>query len=98
MKRLKYGVGFEQHDDRYARTGRVAERGRFALEKDHVDFAGKYYRIQDGILQPKPITHPRPTIYAGGESEAAKNLIAKTCDAYVMHGDPPNESPRKLPI
>ena len=31
---------------------------------------------------------PRPTIYAGGESEAAKSLIARTCDAYVMHGDP----------
>jgi FMNH2-dependent dimethyl sulfone monooxygenase len=28
-------------------------------------------------------------IYAGGESEAAKNLIARDCDAYVMHGDPP---------
>jgi len=28
-------------------------------------------------------------IYAGGESEAAKDLIARKCDAYVMHGDPP---------
>jgi FMNH2-dependent dimethyl sulfone monooxygenase len=27
-------------------------------------------------------------IYAGGESEAAKKLIARDCDAYVMHGDP----------
>ena len=26
-------------------------------------------------------------IYAGGESEAAKTLIAGQCDAYVMHGD-----------
>ncbi len=41
------------------------------------------------MLQPKPVTRPRPVIYAGGESEAAKNLIAKICDAYVMHGDPP---------
>ena len=28
-------------------------------------------------------------IYAGGESEAAKEMIASLCDAYVMHGDPP---------
>ena len=27
--------------------------------------------------------------YAGGESEAAKTMIAECCDAYVMHGDPP---------
>jgi FMNH2-dependent dimethyl sulfone monooxygenase len=40
-------------------------------------------------LQPKPVSRPRPTIYAGGESEAAKDLIARKCDAYVMHGDPP---------
>ena len=39
-------------------------------------------------MQPKPVTRPRPTIYAGGESEAAKELIARRCDAYVMHGDP----------
>jgi len=26
-------------------------------------------------------------VYAGGESEAAKTLIATQCDAYVMHGD-----------
>jgi FMNH2-dependent dimethyl sulfone monooxygenase len=35
-------------------------------------------------------------IYAGGESEAAKNLIAKQCDAYVMHGDPPERVAEKV--
>ncbi len=93
---LKYGVGFEQHDDRYARTAEWLDVVDSLWKKDHVDFAGKYYRIQDGILQPKPVTHPRPTIYAGGESEAAKNLIAKTCDAYVMHGDPPERISEKI--
>jgi FMNH2-dependent dimethyl sulfone monooxygenase len=34
------------------------------------------------------VSKPRPTIYAGGESEAAKTMIAAQCDAYVMHGDP----------
>jgi len=37
----------------------------------------------------KPARKPWPPIYAGGESEAAKNLIAREVDAYVMHGDPP---------
>jgi FMNH2-dependent dimethyl sulfone monooxygenase len=45
--------------------------------------------VADTVVQPKPVAKPRPTIYAGGESEAAKNLIASKCDAYVMHGDPP---------
>src|SRR5205814_399911 len=38
----------------------------------------------------------RPVIYAGGESETAKNLIAKMCDAYVMHGDPPERIAEKI--
>src|SRR5207344_1185338 len=48
----------------------------------------------DLIVEPKPAR--RPVIYAGGESEAAKNLIAKTCDAYVMHGDPPERIAEKI--
>ena len=65
-------------------------------KRDHYTFEGKYYRVHDTVLQPKPATKPRPVIYAGGESEAAKNLIAKLCDAYVMHGDPPERIRDKI--
>jgi dimethylsulfone monooxygenase len=85
----KYGVHFEQHDDRYARTSEWLDVVDNVWKKDHYSFEGRFYRVDDNVLQPKPITKPRPVIYAGGESEAAKNLIAQKCDAYVMHGDPP---------
>jgi FMNH2-dependent dimethyl sulfone monooxygenase len=85
----KYGVQFEQHDDRYARTREWLEIVERLWQEDHFSFAGKYYRVDDAVLQPKPATRPRPTIYAGGESEAAKELISRWCDAYVMHGDEP---------
>jgi FMNH2-dependent dimethyl sulfone monooxygenase len=52
-------------------------------------YAGKYYSVENTVLEPKPVRKPRPPLYAGGESEAAKNLIAQKCDAYVMHGDSP---------
>jgi dimethylsulfone monooxygenase len=52
--------------------------------------------VDDLVLQPKPVSRPRPVIYAGGESEAAKNLIAQKCDAYVMHGDPPERIRAKI--
>ena len=86
-----YGVGFEQHDDRYARTSEWLDVVSNLWERDHWSFQGKFYRIEDTVLQPKPASKPRPVIYAGGESEAAKNLIAAKCDAYVMHGDPPEK-------
>ena len=40
------------------------------------------------MVAPEPVQRPRPVLYAGGESEAAKTMIAARCDAYVMHGDP----------
>jgi FMNH2-dependent dimethyl sulfone monooxygenase len=92
----KYGVQFDQHDDRYARTSEWLDVVDQAWKHDHVNYHGKYYRVDDLILQPKPVSRPRPVIYAGGESEAAKNLIAQKCDAYVMHGDPPERIRAKI--
>jgi len=86
-----YGVHFEQHDDRYARTSEWLDVLGNLWERDHWSFQGKYYQVENTVLQPKPITKPRPVLYAGGESETAKNLIAAKCDAYVMHGDPPEK-------
>jgi FMNH2-dependent dimethyl sulfone monooxygenase len=92
----KYGVHFEQHDDRYARTTEWLEVVDSMWNNDHFSFEGKYYRVDDAVMQPKPVTKPRPVIYAGGESEAAKEMIAKYCDAYVMHGDPPSRVREKI--
>lgn len=85
----KYGIAFEQHDDRYARTAEWLEVVDNVWKRDHFSFEGKYYKVKDNVLQPKPVSSPRPAIYAGGESEAAKDLISSTCDGYVMHGDSP---------
>jgi len=92
----KYGVQFEQHDDRYARTAEWLEIVDGVWKQDRFSYAGKFYRVDDNILQPKPVSRPRPTIYAGGESEAAKELIARRCDAYLMHGDSPERVGEKI--
>ncbi len=92
----KCGLHFDTHDDRYARTAEWLQVVDGIWKEDHFSFTGKYYRIEDSVMQPKPITQPRPVIYAGGESEAAKELIAERCDAYVMHGDPPARIREKI--
>jgi FMNH2-dependent dimethyl sulfone monooxygenase len=92
----KYGVTFEQHDDRYARTREWLEVLDGAWKQDHFSYSGKYYRVEDNVLEPKPVSQPRPTLYAGGESPAAKELIAEKCDAYLMHGDPAERVGEKI--
>jgi FMNH2-dependent dimethyl sulfone monooxygenase len=92
----RYGVQFDQHDDRYARTAEWLDVLDGAWHEPKFSYHGKYYNVDDLVLEPKPARAPRPTIYAGGESEAAKTLIARACDAYVMHGDPPERIEPKI--
>jgi FMNH2-dependent dimethyl sulfone monooxygenase len=117
---LKYGIPFDEHDDRYARTEEWLDVLQNGWTQQHVSHSGRFYNIDDNVLSPKPLpnrtysghevlgapssptalssakvgTHDvgtpgLPTLYAGGESETAKNLIAAKCDAYLMHGDDP---------
>ncbi len=92
----RYGVRFDEHDDRYARTAEWLTVLDGAWTQREFSHRGEYYEVNETILEPKPLRHPRPTIYAGGESETAKNLIATRCDAYVMHGDPPERIAAKI--
>nr|WP_041586554.1 LLM class flavin-dependent oxidoreductase [Terriglobus saanensis] len=93
---LMYGVDFERHDDRYGRTAEWLEVVNGAWTEKVYSHSGRYYKTENTVLEPKPIRTPRPPIYAGGESEAAKNLIAQRCDAYVMHGDSPQHVATKI--
>lgn len=82
----QYGLQFDQHDDRYARSEEWLKVVDGLWTEDRFSFEGQYYKTDAAICEPKPTR--RPIIYAGGESEKAKTMIASQCDAYVMHGDP----------
>jgi FMNH2-dependent dimethyl sulfone monooxygenase len=100
----KYGIPFDEHDQRYARTSEWIDVLDGCWREQGFSHEGALYRIGENILSPKPLSarrlsgtpvapatpYGRPTLYAGGESETAKNLIAAKCDAYLMHGDPPS--------
>src|SRR6266849_5985807 len=58
----KYGVHFERHDDRYARTTEWLEIVDRMWRQDHFSFTGKHYAVDDAVMQPKPISRPRPVI------------------------------------
>jgi FMNH2-dependent dimethyl sulfone monooxygenase len=91
-----YGMHFEKHDNRYARTSEWLDVVNGVWSDPSFSFAGNYYSVENTVLEPKPVRKPRPPLYAGGESEAAKNLIAQKCDAYVMHGDSPDYVAAKI--
>ena len=91
-----YGVPFDQHDDRYARTSEWLDVIDGVWKHPAFSYSGKYYNANETVLEPKPVRQPRPTLYAGGESPAAKALISAKCDAWLTHGDPPDVIGRKV--
>ena len=84
----QYGVQFDTHDRRYERTAEWLSVVDGMWKQPSFSFAGEFYTVESAILEPKPLQKPRPTIYAGGESPAAKTLISAECDAWLTHGDP----------
>ena len=92
----KYGVHFDEHDDRYARTSEWLDVVDGCWREQGFSYKGAYYDVRENVLSPKPVRKPRPTLYAGGESERAKDLIAAKCDAYLMHGDTPEKVGAKI--
>jgi FMNH2-dependent dimethyl sulfone monooxygenase len=85
----EYGGSWVAHDQRYERTREFIEVMRGMWTEDEFSYEGKYYKVDKAHLQPKPVQKPWPIIYAGGESEEAKQMISRYCDSYLMHGDPP---------
>jgi len=78
----RYGIHFEEHDDRYARTDEWLGVVNGVWSEPRFSYSGSHYKVEETILEPKPLRRPRPTIYAG--------------DAYVMHGDPPERVAPKI--
>ena len=82
-----YGLPFDQHDDRYGRTSEWLEVVDGLWTQSPFNHQGARYSLENAYCEPKPVK--KPVVYAGGESESAKTMIARQCDAYVMHGDEP---------
>jgi FMNH2-dependent dimethyl sulfone monooxygenase len=85
----EYGGSWVAHDQRYERTREFIEVMRGMWTEGEFSYEGKYYKVDKAHLEPKPVQKPWPIIYAGGESDEAKQMISRYCDSYLMHGDPP---------
>ena len=79
-----YGLPFYSHNDRVDRTREAIQIIKRLWKENSVTFAGKYYSIVKGVLEPKP--DPEPLIWYGGMSNISRNLIAEEADGWLMKG------------
>jgi alkanesulfonate monooxygenase SsuD/methylene tetrahydromethanopterin reductase-like flavin-dependent oxidoreductase (luciferase family) len=79
------------HDDRYVRASEYISIIKGLWSSDDFSYQGTYYTVTNATIAPKPVRKPYPTIYAGGESEAGKELAASVADVYLLNGRPMEE-------
>jgi len=84
----QYGAPFDVHDARYDRTEEWLTVLNRLMVEDTVTHHGALYDLEGCVLEPKPAV--APTVYMGGESPKAKDVISRHGTAYVMHGDAPD--------
>ena len=84
----KAGLGFAEHDDRYAYGREWISIASRLLSGERVTFKGAHFDISDYLLRPVDLYRARPTIYVGGESEPARALVADHGDVWFINGQP----------
>jgi len=97
--RLRVGFGIGWSPDEYEAAGVTwQERGKRADElikalkkiwtTDPVGFQGKYYRIPQSFIGPKPVQRPHPPIYMAAFTPSALKRVATEANGWFPVGIP----------
>jgi alkanesulfonate monooxygenase len=84
----KAGIGFAEHDERYAYGREWIEIVARLMRGERVTHSGANFHIADYALRPKDAFRERPAIYVGGESQPARALVADHGDVWFINGQP----------
>ena len=88
---------FYGHDERYdVMDETVTLMKRLWTETTPVTHKGKHFRIENGVVRPRPYQTPHPPFYIGGTSPAAKEVGAKHADIYLFWGDTPQRIAQEI--
>jgi len=84
---------FLSHDERYERTAEFLAVCRSFWEGGEVNYSGKHYRIEQGLLKTPFVTPERkfPEIIIGGGSAAAQQLAIRQGTCWMQLADTPEK-------
>src|SRR6267143_5347492 len=102
--RLTLGIGAGFFEDEYRQYGwefppqsatrirQMEEAVQLILKmwtEPRTTFHGRYFHVEDAILEPKPVQKPRPPVMiAGGGEQLTLRAVARLADACNVSGDP----------
>jgi FMNH2-dependent dimethyl sulfone monooxygenase len=80
------GLEWLDHDERYRRSEEFIRALKGIWSEENFTFKGDFYRYNNYSLKPKPVL-PRPEIFQGGSSRAARDMASRVSDWYFTNGN-----------
>jgi probable F420-dependent oxidoreductase len=80
------GLTFERGASRVARLAEAVTIIKKLFRGERLTFAGRYYRVTDHALYPKPVQLPHPPILIGGNGPRLLDLAAHEADIVGLTG------------
>ena len=79
---VAYGIPWRKYMDRYKALREAVKVIKELWTKDVANFEGEYYTLKNAVLEPKPLSKPRPPIWMGGKSDNILRLVAEEGDGW----------------
>jgi probable F420-dependent oxidoreductase len=84
-----YGAEFLPPGGRVSQTLEGIRLMKRMWTEEQVTFHGRYYQVEDAVLQPKPIQTPHPPILIGSTSKRMCRFAAREGDGWIPGHLPP---------
>jgi F420-dependent oxidoreductase-like protein len=84
-----YGIPFHTLGERLARLDEACQILKGLWTQERTTFHGRYYRLDDAPLMPKPVQRPHPELMVGGGGEKVTlRIAARHADHWNVWGGP----------
>ena len=92
-----FGVKQLAHDDRYAVAQEWVDIVRRLWTADEpFSFDGKYFRVTDAAIAPKPVQGPHPVLMNASGSGPGRHFGARNCDVVFVSADLAQQDPQAM--
>jgi F420-dependent oxidoreductase-like protein len=83
---IAYDVPFYTAGGRLGRLEESVQIIRSLFDNDHTNFDGRYYRVQNAPLSPKPLQSHLPILVGGGGEKVTMRIAARFADEWNTWG------------
>lgn len=83
-----YGIPFGTWTERFDRLEEACAIVRSLLDDDTTTHRGRYYKLVDAIMRPKPVQPRLPIMVGGGGERRTLRIVARWADMWHSSGPP----------